>query len=147
MKNFGYSMARKINMDYKKGKKILEKYIKDEEEHCRFLRETLDKYFNTPFDLPDFSCIDMREAVVYLRTWELIKELPTDKRNILLTYCACDYDYKKTIEVFNGEKGYKNVATLRVIIAYIRKILREKYDERYGDNRFDFNVDDSSIYC
>lgn len=146
--NFGYNMQTNINPKYDNGKKILEKYIKEQEEHCAFLRESLDKYLNTPFDLPDFSCIDMREAVVYLRTWKLINELPTNKKNLLLIFCACKYNYKKTLEVFNGVgKGCKNIATLRVLITNIRKLLRQKYDEQYGDNRLDFIVDDSGVYC
>ena len=146
--NFGHNMKMKINSKYEDGKKTLDKYMTEQENYCNFLKETLNKYFNTPFDLPDFSGFDMREAVVYLRTWELIKELPPDKKNLLLVFCACDYDYKKTLEIFNDVgKGYKNIASLRVIITYIRKILKQKYESRYGDNRFNFTINDNGVYC
>lgn len=145
---FGNSMEKKINPKYKEGKKLLEKYIKEQKEHCKFLEETLAKYASTEFDLPDFACVDMREAIAYLRTWKLINELPPKHKNLLLTFCACEYDYKKTLEVFNDVgREYKNVATLRVLITNIRKILREKYNETYGDNRLNFDVDSSSYYC
>lgn len=148
MKNFGYSMEKNINPDYKKGKKLLETYIKKQEAECKFLAETIDKYQNSVFEIPDIAGVDINQAIVFLRTWKLINELPTDKKNLLLVFCACRYDYKKTLEVFNGVgKGCKNVATLRVLITAIRKIIRKNYNEQYGDNRFNFNIDDSCIYC
>ena len=148
MKIFGHSMKKNINLKYDDGKKILETYIEEQKEHCQFLEDTIKKYQNTLFELPDVAGVDIKEALIYLRTWKIINELPTEKKNLFLIFCACEYDYKKTLEVFNGVgKGCKNVATLRVLMTHIRKLLRQKYDEQYGNIRFDFDGGNSSVYC
>lgn len=123
------------NISYEKGKQLLDDYIKSREKEIVWLKEMCDRYNNTVFDLSDFGGFDYNEAVIFIRTWEIINEFPTDKKNMFLIFCACDYDYKKTLEIFNGiDKGCKNVATLRVLISNIRKLIKAIYNDRYGTN-------------
>lgn len=131
MKIFGCSMEKNIN--YEQGKHLLQEYIQNTEQYIKWLKEMCDKYDNTLFDLPDFGAFDYEKAVKFIRTWEIINEFPTDKKNLFLIYCACEYNYTKTLAIFNDiGKGCKNAATLRVLISNIRKLIKEIYTERYG---------------
>lgn len=132
MKIFGYNME--TNIKYKQGKTKLEQYVKEQNDLYQWYKDTIQRYNETVFDLPEFAGFEYNEAISFMRTWEIIQELPTEKKNLFLTYCATDYNYKETLEVFNGKRCYKNVATLRVLITLIRKIIKEKYKEKYGSN-------------
>ena len=132
MKIFGLFME--TNIKYEQGKAKLEEYIKEQNALYQWYKDTMVRYSETVFDLPEFAGFDYHEALFFIRTWDIIQELPTDKKNLFLTYCATDYNYKETLEIFNGKRCYKNVATLRVLIALIRKIIKEKYKEKYGSN-------------
>lgn len=133
MKNFGLYME--TNIKYQEGKQLLQDYIEATETHVAWLKDMCNKFNNTLFDLSDFSGFNYWKAVVFIRTWEIINELPTDKKNLFLIYSACGYDYEKTLAVFNGiGRGCKNIATLRVLVSNTRKIIRKIYNEKYGTN-------------
>lgn len=127
------------NIEYSKGKKLLENFYSNMDKLIADLQTNIDIYENAidnPDDVPELALFSYSKAVKLKRTYSIIKnDLQPTERNLFCTYLACDYDYKKTLEIFNGEnKGYKNIATLRVIIANIRKIIKEKYKEKYGSN-------------
>ena len=127
------------NIEYSKGKKLLEKFYSNMDKLIADLQSNIDIYDNAidnPDDVPELAWFSYRKAVKLKRTYSIIKnDLQPTERNLFCTYLACNYDYEKTLEIFNGEnKGYKNIATLRVIIANIRKIIKEKYKEKYGSN-------------
>ena len=130
MKSIGTDMQK--NMRYDEGKRLLEKYLEETNRNVEWLNEMCNRYSATMYDLPDFAGFNYSKAQKYIRTWEIIQELPAEKKNMFLIYCACENDLTKTLEVYNGVgKGCKNVATLRVLISLVRKIIREKYKERY----------------
>ena len=133
MKIFGFNMVK--NIKYEQGKRLLEDYIKKTEDDIVWLNEMCDRYNSTVFDLPEFAGFDYYKAVEFIRTWEIINELPADKKNLFLIFCACEYDYKRTLEIFNNVgKTCKNIATLRVMISNVRKIIRKNYSDKYGTN-------------
>lgn len=121
------------NINYEQGKKLLEEYIRKTESDIKWIKEMCNRYNNTVFELPEFAGFDYYKAVEFLRTWEIINDLPADKKNLFLIFCACEYNYKNTLAIFNDiGKGCKNIATLRVLITNIRKLIKEIYKERYG---------------
>ena len=127
------------NIKYSKGKKLLEKFYTNMDKLIADLQSNIDIYDNAidnPDDVPELAWFNYRKAVKLKRTYNIIlNDLQPTERNLFCIYLACNYDYEKTLEIFNGEnKGYKNIATLRVIIANIRKIIKEKYKEKYGSN-------------
>lgn len=130
MKSIGLDMQK--NMRYDEGKRLLEKYLEETNRNVEWLQYMTEKYATSLCDTPEFVGFDYKKAQKYLRTWEIIQELPAEKKNMLLIYCACENDLTKTLEVYNGVgKGCKNVATLRVLISLVKKTIREKYKERY----------------
>ncbi len=146
MKIFGMRMER--NIKYEQGKRKLNNFMKASEEYYQWLMNTIEKYNNTLFEEPEFSGFEIGKAVKYCRTWRIIKELPVDQRNLFLIFSSTGYNYKDTLDVFNGVgKGCKNVGTLKVMISKIRKIIKEKYNEKYGTDTFDFNSGNSGIHC
>lgn len=146
MKIFGHSMIK--NIQYEEAKKKLDEYIKENSTLYEWLKDTCRKYDNAIFEQPDFAGFNYEKALKFIRTWDIINNLPADKKNLFLLFCSTGYDYKETLEVFNGVgKGCKNVSTLRVLISNIRKIIREKYTLNYGDSETIFNKFDSDIYC
>ena len=129
--NFGLTMQK--NKEYEEGKKLLQTYIDETNMNVEWLKEMSNRYSATMYDLPDFAGFNYSKAQKYIRTWEIIQELPAEKMNMFLIYCACENDLTKTLEIYNGVgKGCKNVATLRVLISLVRKTIRERYKERYG---------------
>lgn len=146
MKIFGYNMEK--NIKYNEGKKILDKFITETNSLYEWLKKTCERYNNSVFELPEFTGFNYEKAVKFINTWDIINELPTEKKNMFLIYCATEFDYEKALEIFNGVgKGCKNVATLRVLITNIRKIIKEKYRNKYGTDKLDFDCFNSSIYC
>lgn len=122
------------NINYQEGKTKLEEYINEQTEIYQSYKATMKRYSETLFDLPEFEGFDYQQALLFIRTWDIIQELPTDKKNLFLTYCATGFNYKETLEVFNGKRCYKNIATIRVLVSLIRKIIKDKYKEKYGSN-------------
>lgn len=146
MKNFGLSMEKNIN--YELGKRILNKALKNTTALYQWLKESCEKYENTLFELPELTGFNYEKAVKFIRTWDIVEELPADKKNLFVIFWSTGFNYKKTLEIFNGVgKGCKNVATLRVLVSNIRKIIKEQYKEKYGTDTFDFNSGNSDIYC
>ena len=130
MKIFGLSMEK--NIKYEQGKRLLEKTIKQTDIHAEWFKDMCKNYDE---NLPEYTGFDYHQAIRYMRTWDIIKELPTDKKNLFIIYTACDFNYKNTLAIFNDiGKGYKNAATLRVMISNIRKQIKEIYKDRYGTN-------------
>jgi len=133
MKSIGNAMKK--NIKYKEGKELMERYVTKTERYVESLQWMCDKYACTDFDLPEFAGFDYGKAIRYMRTWKIIQELPVDKRNLWLVYLACETDYTKTLEVYNGVgQTCKNIATLRVMVSNVRKLIRSKYTERYGSD-------------
>lgn len=130
MKIFGLGMEK--NIKYEQGKRLLEKSIKQTDMYVEWLKDMCKNYDE---NLPEYTGFDYHQAIAYMRTWDIIKELPTDKKNLFIIYVACDFNYKNTLAIFNDiGKGYKNAATLRVMISNIRKQIKEIYKDRYGTN-------------
>ena len=120
------------NIKYEQGKRLLEKCIKQTDIHAEWLKDMCKNYDE---NLPEYTGFDYQQAIKYMRTWDIIKELPTDKKNLFIIYVACDFNYKNTLAIFNDiGKGYKNAATLRVMISNIRKQIKEIYKDKYGTN-------------
>lgn len=143
--NFGIDMV--MNIEYDNAKKLLEKYVKEHDELYQFLEVLCKKFDEAIFDTPEFEGFNYKKAKKYMRAWDVLKEIPTEKKNLFLLFCATDFNYEKTLVFFNGTGNTcKNIATLRVMISKIRKIIRDKYQEIYGDTEFVFNSIDSSLY-
>lgn len=83
---------------------------------------------------------DYKTSLKFIRTWDIIQSdiLNQAQRNLILLHYACDGNLDKTLNAFNGDgslsKGYKNKASLRVMLCNIRKIIKAQYFELYGDN-------------
>lgn len=130
MKIFGLGMEK--NIKYEQGKRLLEKTIKQTDIHTEWLKDMCKNYDE---NLPEYTGFEYQQAIKYMRTWDIIKELPTDKKNLFIIYAVCDFNYKNTLAIFNDiGKCYKNTATLRVMISNIRKQIKEIYKERYDTN-------------
>lgn len=112
-----------------KGK--LADYIEKMEALYNYYLEAIEFYNNQPTDyvaeLGD--SFDLVTAINFIKSWKTIQEMQPVQRNMLLCYVCCDCDYKKTLEVFNGEgKNYKNVASLRVLVHNARKEFFKLYE-------------------
>lgn len=109
-------------IEYEAGKGVVAKYIKSMDKKCEEVEQSL----RENMDNDEFFDCDTAEQ--FIRTWYVIKyQLSAHERNLFCTYLACERDYKKTLEVFNGSnKNYKNVATLKQMMSLVRKKIREK---------------------
>lgn len=109
-------------IEYETGKGVVAKYIKSMDKKCEEVEQSL----RENMDNDEFFDCDTAEQ--FIRTWYVIKhQLSAHERNLFCTYLACERDYKKTLEVFNGSnKNYKNVATLKQMMSLVRKKIREK---------------------
>lgn len=112
--------AAQIDMAYEENKEIIELWEN-----------------SLVYDKPEFSDFDYYAALKFVRTWDIIKSdaLNQSQRNLLYCYNACDCDLESTLNCFNGKgKGYKNKASLSVLLSNIRKIIRKEYDKLYGNH-------------
>lgn len=109
-------------IEYETGKGVVAKYIASMDKKC----EEVEQLLRDNMDNDEFFDCDTAEQ--FIRTWYVIKNLlSANERNLFCTYLACERDYKKTLEVFNGSnKNYKNVATLKQMMSLVRKKIREK---------------------
>ena len=131
-----FGTLMETNIEYEKGKQILKEYIEKENNLYSWLKDMFNRYENCPYDYsPEFAGFDYNSAIKFIRTWEIINnDLPIDKKNLILIYNACGGDNAKTLEIFNGTgKVYKNKATLCVLICNTKKIIKQIYNEKYGD--------------
>lgn len=128
---------RKQNNEYEIGKGMVAEYIKQMEETYDDLKRLIDLYDGTlyPENNPELVNFNYDKAIKFVRTWELINnDIQPHNRNLIFAIEASGEDYTKCLEYFNGKgKGYKNKATLHVLVCNARNELRLKYIEKYGD--------------
>lgn len=117
-----------------KGKTLIDKYIKNMDVLYNEQKELQDLYSN---DKLTDEYYNINKSLKFTRTWEIINnDLDYAVRNLLLLFNACDCRYKETLEALSGSNcvQYKNVATLHVMVTRARKIIKNIYNEKYGDN-------------
>lgn len=125
-------------IDYEIGKGKIAEYTANIEIAYNENKKAIQIYENSVNeDEPELSDFDYYAALKFIRTWDIIKSdvLNQSQRNLLYCYNACDCDLETTLNCFNGKgKGYKNKASLAVLLCNIRKIIKKEYTKLYGNN-------------
>ena len=106
------------------GRQLLVDFTTEMDRLYDWFIETRERYNNSLFDLPDFAGYNPEYAEKFIKTYDIIQSrLTVSQRNLLYIFTATGQSYKQTIEILQGE--VKNIATLRVMIHKIRKIIKE----------------------
>lgn len=130
-------MMTNTNMSYEIGKGLVAEYIAQMETIYKEYKRLINIYENCSDadDVPELSDFNYCAALKFIRTWDIMNNnIPAHNRNLLFAIEASGQNYNKCLEYFNGNgKGYKNNATLHVLICKARKQVRKIYDKIYGD--------------
>lgn len=106
------------------GRQLLVDFTTEMDRLYDWFIEIRERYENSLFDLPEFAGYSQEYAEKFIKTYDIIQSrLTVSQRNLLYIFTATGQSYKQTIEILNGE--VKNIATLRVMIHNIRKIIKE----------------------
>lgn len=131
-------MKNMKNIDYEIGKGKIAEYAAQIEVAYNENKQAIEIYENSlTDDEPELSDFDYGAALKFVRTWDIIKSdaLNQSQRNLFYCYNACDCDLEDTLNCFNGKgKGYKNKASLAVLLCNIRKIIKSEYTKLYGNS-------------
>ena len=135
MKNFGRTMKKKIN-EYEVGKGLVAEYVASMDNLCDDYKRLIELYDSCiyPEDNPELADFNYDIAVKFIRTWDVIKnDIQPHNKNLIFAIEASGQNYAKCLEYFNGVgNGYKNKATLHVLVCNARKEVEKKYMEKYG---------------
>ena len=106
------------------GRQLLVDFTTEMDRLYDWFIEARERYENSLFDLPEFAGYNQEYAEKFIKTYDIIQSrLTVSQRNLLYIFTATGQSYKQTIEILHGE--VKNIATLRVMIHKIRKIIKE----------------------
>lgn len=136
MNHSGKTMEKTINTEYEVGKEDVANYIKTMTNLYDDYKRLIDIYENTiTGDEPELEYFNYKKALKFIRTWDIItKDIVPYNRNLIFALEACGEDYTKCLAYFNGcGKGYKNKATLQVLVCRARKEVDTIYKQKYGN--------------
>lgn len=128
--NGGRSTVKRIN--YNKMKKMVREYISQMDVAYDEYVYLIDIFYNHPFEAESMEEFDIKKALEFIRTWDIIKnELKETDKNLVLAFEVCR-NYKDMLDGFEG--SYKSEGSLRVMVYNARKRIKEIYDRKYGNN-------------
>ena len=105
-------------------------YVMDMMDLYDMNKKLINIYYNGVGGEPELSGVDIREAIEFVRTWDIIEnELTTSDRNLYLAFMASGRHYQPLLEYLG--KDVKKDGALRVMIFNIKNKIKKKYNERY----------------
>ena len=124
------------NTNYEEGKQKLSEIVKEMNDLVEFHKQMLSEH-ELMGDYP--PTYDEEEGRQFVKLMKTVNTLKPHERNLFLCFVSNNYNYKKTLEVFNGEgtsgwgKKYKSEKSLRVLIYKIKQKIHDKINESNTD--------------
>lgn len=113
--------------EYEIAKTELAEFESKMQETYNYHKSMLNNYKEDVFDN---SFYDYKEGKKFVKTWNIINELPVSSKNLLLLHQMYNGKIPQIMGVFNGlGKPIKNAATVSRQIWKIKKKIRDKYEE------------------